>query len=246
MYNQTQNTMAKIYGINGVITGKLGAAVYAVRNGEQISRQYQPVVANPSTPAQVRARAKLKLLSQMSAIMAPVIAIPRRGAVTSRNLFLKRNYAFATYTDNHADVTLQSVQLTESVIALGDFQTVRRDTNTIIANLNPSTVEGAIDRVVYALFAKMSDQSLEFAGSAVVSEPGSRNTWEANLPLRTEEVVIYAYGIRDNSEDARTRFGNLETATAESVAKLLVTSVLTSSDVTLTKTIGTTMAAASE
>ena len=238
--------MAKMYGINGVITGKLGAAVYAVRNGEQISRQYQPVVANPSTPAQLEARAKLKLLSQMSAVMAPVIAIPRRGAMSSRNLFLKRNYSLATYSANQADVTLQSVQLTESVVALGAFQSVRRDAEKIVASLNPSSVEGAINRVVYALFAKMSDNSLEFAGSTVVSAPGVANTWEATLPLRNEEVVIYAYGIRDNTEAAKAKFGNLEAETAESVAKLLVSSVLTSSDVTLTKTIGTTINAAGE
>ena len=228
------------------MTGKLADTVMSVRNGEQIARKYQPIVANPSTPAQIEARAKLKLLSQMSAIMAPVIAIPRRGAMSSRNLFLKRNYSFATYSANQADVALQSVQLTESVVALGDFQSVRRETSKILVSLNPSSVEGAINRVVYALFAKMSDNSLEFAGSAVVNEPGANNGWEANLPLRNEEVVVYAYGIRDNTEAAKTKFGNLEAATAESVAKLIVTSVLTSSDVTLTKTIGTTMNAAGE
>ena len=53
--------MAKMYGFSGKVTGKKGDAVFAVRNGEQIIRQYNPIVANPSTQKQVDARAALKL-----------------------------------------------------------------------------------------------------------------------------------------------------------------------------------------
>ena len=146
MYNQNLNTMAKIYGINGVITGKLGAAVYAVRNGEQISRQYQPIVADPKTQGQIAARAKLKLLSQLSAAYAPIIAIKRKGSVTARNMFLKRNYEFANYAGQQADITLADVQLTNSSVSLAGFSVDRSGANMAL-ELN-NDMGNSIDRVV--------------------------------------------------------------------------------------------------
>ena len=53
----------KLNGIVGKGTGKLGASVFAISGGEQIVRQYNPVVSNPNTDAQVAQRAKLKLMS---------------------------------------------------------------------------------------------------------------------------------------------------------------------------------------
>ncbi len=58
--------MAKIYGMNGVATGRRGNDVFAVTNGTQIVRQYQPVVANPRTDAQLRQRAKMNTAGRFS------------------------------------------------------------------------------------------------------------------------------------------------------------------------------------
>ena len=110
--------MAKIYGLFGSMTGKVADVVMSVRNGEQIARKYQPIVTNPNTPAQVEARAKLKLMSQLSAVMASVIAIPRKGNVSSRNGFVKKNYQSLTYASQQADIALANVQLTDSVVAM--------------------------------------------------------------------------------------------------------------------------------
>lgn len=52
----------------GQFRGKLGAVVYAVRNGQQIVRAYQPVVANPKSTAQSIQRAKGNLAGRISAI----------------------------------------------------------------------------------------------------------------------------------------------------------------------------------
>lgn len=58
--------MAKLYGINGKITGKVGNTVFAIDGGIQVARQYNPVVANPRTPAQVTRRNIVSLAGQMS------------------------------------------------------------------------------------------------------------------------------------------------------------------------------------
>lgn len=239
MYNQNLNTMAKIYGINGVITGKLGAAVYAVRNGEQISRQYQPIVADPKTQGQIAARAKLKLLSQLSAAYAPIIAIKRKGSVTARNMFLKRNYEFANYAGQQADITLADVQLTNSSVSLAGFSVDRSGANMAL-ELN-NDMGNSIDRVVYVVVKKTSGQELLIAGSKVVDFAEDGGTFATTMPKITGEIVVMAYGIRLNTEAARVAFGNLTAPTAQEVARLLVTMTNADTALTLTETRGLQM-----
>lgn len=234
--------MGKIYGINGVITGKVGAAVYAVRNGEQILRQYQPVVGNPKTSGQIAARAKLKLLSQLSAIYAPIIAIKRHGSITARNMFLKRNYEFAGYANDQADITLADVQLTNSAVALAGFQVDR--TGTDMSLMLTENMGNSIDRVVYVIVRKTSGQELIIANSKVVEFAEGDGTFQTTVPKVTGEIVVMAYGIRLNNAAARIAFGNLTAPTAQEVARLLVTMTNAETALTLTETRGLQMAAA--
>lgn len=226
--------MAKIYGLQGVMTGKLANTVMAVRNGEQIARKYQPVVFNPSTEAQVAARAKLKLMSQLSAVMAPVIAIPRRGPVSSRNIFTKINYAAATYENSEADIELSAVKLTDSVVSLPALLVDATGANVVVklAAASPS-----LSRVIYVIFVKQSDNTLRLLNSSVNSDPGAANDFPTEFSSTTgQKYVIYAYGVRDNTAAARAKFGDLTVPTAESVAKIITTRQLTEADITLTET----------
>lgn len=52
----------------GQFRGKLGAVVYAIVNGKQIVRAYQPVVSNPKSAAQMIQRAKGNLAGRISKI----------------------------------------------------------------------------------------------------------------------------------------------------------------------------------
>lgn len=225
------------------MTGKLADTVMSVRNGEQIARKYQPVVFNPSTPAQIAQRAKLKLLSQMSAVMAPVIAIRREGSVSSRNLFTKKNFPLVTYSSDTASVDIASVQLTSSVVGLGTVELARVE-DGILAYIITSEAPTDVDRVVYSLFEKGSDNKLRFVGSLVANSEGATFDWQVKFPLRETELVVLAYAVRDNTEAARATFGNMQAVTAEEIAKLLVTRTLTETDVTLTETRGYQLAAA--
>lgn len=226
------------------MTGKLADVVMAVRNGEQIARKYQPVVSNPSSAAQIAQRAKLKLMSQLSAVMAPVIAIPRQGSVSSRNLFTKKNIRNAAYSDNTASIQLEGIQLTTSVVSLVDVYGARdAETGNVTGYL--TALQSDINRVVYAFFHKQADNTLRFISSQVVSEMGtSAAPWGTNeVSAPAGDVLILAYGVRDNNENARAIFGNMQAPTAQDIANLIVTRTLTESDVTLTETKGHTIAA---
>lgn len=245
---KTYTKMSKIYGLFGAMTGKVADVVMSVRNGEQIVRKYQPVVSNPNTPGQIQARAKLKLMSQLSAVMAPVLAIPRVGSKSSRNIFVSTNYGNVSYAEetNTASINLVGVQLTRSVLPIGGFNSAAREQDGVHVNLVNDLIPADVSRVVYAMFAKGADDSLEYRGSGVSSSRGDgQAAFGAILPNENRSFVVYAYGIRDNTEYARVTFGNLATPTAENVAKLIASRTLLETDITLTKTTGIQMAAVS-
>lgn len=230
--------MSKIYGLFGAMTGKLADTVMVVRNGQQIARKYQPVVFNPSSQAQIAQRAKLKALSQLSAVIAPAIAIPRVGSVSSRNLFTKLNFKNVSYANNTAEVNLPLVQLTSSVVALPTVVATNTAGNITVGLSVPPT---DVNRVVYVALVREADNRLRYGGSVVVSEPGTNGTYDGEVNIRSSrDAFILAYSVRDNSENARVMFGNLESATATTVASLIVTRTLTEADITLSETRGAT------
>lgn len=216
------------------MTGKLADTVMSVRNGEQIARKYQPVVFNPSTPAQVATRAKLKLASQLSAVMAPYIALRKEGSVSSRNMFVKENYQFLTFSDNTAAAQLENIQLTKSVVSLPGI-TAAVSAGNISVQLNAAATD--LSRVVYVAFVRTDDNKLRYNGSTVVSIPGSGSTFAGTIFAQEEATsIVYAYGLRDNTDAARVVFGNMSLPTSVQVANLIVTRTLTETDVTLTET----------
>lgn len=231
--------MAKIYGLFGSMTGKLADTVMSVRNGEQIARKYQPVVFNPSTPAQIAQRAKLKLLSQLSASLAPIIAIKREGSVSSRNLFTKRNHEYAGYAEGEAFITLADVQLTKSSVSLAGFQ-IDRSGASMALELEES-MGNNIDQVVYVVMRKTGNNELLIADSKVVGLSEGGGTFPTTMPKVEGEIVAMAYGIRLNTPSARVKFGNLTVPTAQEIAKILVTMNNIDTDVTLTETRGLQM-----
>lgn len=231
--------MAKIYGLFGAMTGKVADAVMVVRNGEQIVRKYQPVVTNPQTAAQVAARAKLKLMSQLSAIMSPVIAIPKMGGVSSRNMFVKENYALSSYSSSTASINFADIQLTKSVVSLPAVSALRGESLITLSIVETPMV----DRVVYAVFEKLPNNSLRLVTTKTSAVDPDNPNGATSVPNIPAPLVIYAYGIRLNSDKAKAVYGNVEAPTAEVFARLVVTRTLTEVDVTLTSTVSTALAA---
>lgn len=231
--------MAKVTSIQGKAVGKVGSVVYAVSGGQQIAREYQPHVANPSTEGQVNNRSRFKLLSQLSASLKPVIAIRKEGLVSARNQFTSINYGATSYASETAQINLNVVQLTKSNTAFVGFNANRTGGSNIVVKLNEAAP--ALDRVVYAAYIKRTDGSLLMLDSVVTEQAGADNKFETNLAYSAESVVVYAYGIRDLEAGMSAKFGNLNAPTAENVAKLIVSSTENMSGVSLTKTAGLTM-----
>ena len=225
----------------GKQSGKLGQSVLSTRYGEQIQRAYVKEIANPKTEAQVATRSRFKLASQLSAVMADVIAIPRVGSKTGRNQFVSATMDITSEAAGVAQVDLNSVQLTKSQRGLIGFTATRDTTNDKISIALKGANGSELSRVVYVAFEKQNDGSLVQLASQVVSTPGANNTFPADLKGSTKSVVVYAYGMTDKDGATSVKFGNLNAPTAEQVAKLLTTSSDTLSGVSLTKTNGATM-----
>lgn len=131
-------------GLTGKLSGKMGSAVFRVRNGAQVVTQYNPIVKNPDTAGQQEARAKFKLLSQLGAIMESgfgTMAVTKRAgksAPTQRNAFMQLNYPLVMVdmgadVPERAKIMLDKIQLTKSDRSLGDMSTT--STNVIVNNI---------------------------------------------------------------------------------------------------------------
>lgn len=241
----------------GKTTGKVGGLVYATSGGEQIVREYNPSVANPSTTAQVNQRARMKLMSQLSAALAPVVAMTKDGLVSKRNKFVKKNFGSSYALNGVAQISYENIQLTEGSTGLPQ----------IVVNVNVQAIgdPGAyfatapsvnISRVVYCVFGKSQENRLEFLFSRIVTERGEGTAASpyflvdlADLPVTrvddeitfAGEYVIYAYGMSDTSERATARYGNLNVQNASDIATLVANRTITFEDYQFTQTRGTTV-----
>lgn len=232
--------MGKLTNLNGKATGKIGAIVYSVSGGQQIAREYQPIVANPNTQPQVENRSKLKLLSQLSANYADSIAIRKVGMISPRNSFISTNYPQAVINGSTVDINLNRVQLTKSNVPMIGFSADRSSGTKIAVVLNESGA-AQFDKVVYCAFRKTTSGNLMAAGSVVVEVAGDAGTFAGELPYTADAVVLYAYGVKINSGKANAAFSNLNAPTAEQVAKLYTTSSEVAAGTTLSQTAGCTM-----
>ena len=227
----------KLHGIGGVGTGKLGSMVYSVRNGQQIVRQYNPIVANPSTAAQVEVRSKMKLMSQLAAIVAPVIAISADGLKTKRNLFISRNYNLSSYEDETAQIDMAGIQLTKSNTAFPDFEVDRSSGNSIAVHLSEDATN-LFDRVIYCAVISQADGSLRLWDDVLVTEAGAGGLFPAVLPYTPNAIAVYGYGIRANNDDAKAAYADLKSGDAGKLAQILTSRNATLEAVTISETKG--------
>lgn len=227
----------KLTGLTGTGSGKLGSSVFSVHAGEQVVRQYQPVVTNPSTQTQVNNRARLKLISQLSAVMGDVIAIPRKGNVTSRNLFVSDNYQFTQALNGVATVDLSAIGLTRGGVQIPYINAERVDTTSIDVAL-ADKADQIVDRVIYVMFYRNRSGELQLADSAVVETAGADGKFPYSFGYIAQDVVVYAYGIFDKNTKATAKFGNYAVETGTQVASLISDRKVSDKDYLISKTQG--------
>lgn len=232
--------MAKQTSLFGKISGKIGSVVFSTSGGETISREYNPHVANPSTMAQVNQRARLKLMSQLSASLAPVIAIPKQGLVSSRNAFTKLNFGASYASNGSAQITYENVQLTNGNAGLPSIVATRAQESGITIQL-AENASNAVDRVVYIMYRKTSEQTLQLVQSIIVESAGVSGSFAGSMVFTEGDLVFYAYGMKDLNANASAAYGNMAVANAVDVARLVATRKVDNSSYQFTQTRGATM-----
>lgn len=232
--------MGKLTSLNGKVTGKIGAIVYSVSGGQIIGREYNPNVANPNTVSQMNQRARLKLGSQLAAALAPVIAIPKNGLQSSRNLFIKKNMDEIIANNGTAQIIYENIQLTAGNAGLPTIVVARDAANKLTIKLQEDAAS-AVSRVVYIVYRKTAENTLQYMASVITSEAGEDGLFATEIANMAGELVIWAYGMKDMSASASVKYGSYSVANGEDLAKLLMSRTLSSSDYQFTRTRGTTL-----
>lgn len=241
--------MGKVTSLYGKTTGKIGSIVFSTSGGETIAREYNPHVSNPSTMPQVNQRARLKLMSQLSACLAPSIVMQKSGLVSRRNKFTKKNMDACYASNGVAQITYENVQLTEGSAGLPQIAAiVGTDEQTGYRTLSvylPTRPAANISRVVYALYAKTDEGRLTLIVSKISSTFEQEGSYfVASFPEYENvnaECVIYAYGMCDTSESASARYGNLNVSSGEDIATLVANRTINYEDFQFTQTRGATL-----
>ena len=231
--------MAKLAGLFGKATGKKGDAVLAVTKGEQIMRQYNPIVSNPNTDKQVAARAKMKLMSQLSAVLANVIAIRKEGGKSPRNIFNSINYNLCSFDGTAAAINMAPVQLTKSSKGMSDFSADRSSGVSLNCALNEVTDQ--LDAVVYVVVKIYDDKSMRVLDSEMATRETGMSDFSVKMDYVTGSIVVYAYGIVYNGSSAKAKYENIEGDAAEHVAELFTSRATSIMSSVMTETVGLTM-----
>ena len=226
----------KLYGLFGKGSGKLGSSVFAISSGEQIVREYNPVVENPNTPAQVEQRAKFKLLSQIAATLASIIVIAKQGLISSRNRFIGLNIGKATYADDKASINVQNIDITGGSAAMQDFEILAEaQGQTPVRLISPAASD--ITAVVYAVVGVDANSQLIVRNSKVVTAPGENRKFDTTLANVPQPAYIFAYGIKGDVAGALAEYGDYEAPEADVIASLIANRSTKAGTLTFTKTV---------
>lgn len=232
--------MARINSIIGKVTGKIGGMVFSSTGGEVIAREYNPNVANPNTTAQVNQRAKLKLLSQIAAALAPVIVIPKEGLKSSRNLFIKKNFSSVDAESGIAQVTYENLQITAGNAALPAIHILRSQQGGVQVYLE-ERCDAAVTRVVYIMYKKTSEKTLQYMQSVIAETATADGTFPAQMLYVEGDIVIFAYGMKDLNGKATANYSNYAVESGLDIAKLAMSRQMNLKDYQFTMTRGTTL-----
>lgn len=223
--------MAKIQGLTGKMSGKMGSVVFRVRQGEQIVTQYNPIVKNPNTQAQSTQRVAFKLMSQLAAVMASaIINRPARQGQSARNRFVQQNFPLVTADAENAKVKMDRLQLTSSSTYLGEIG---------IEN-NVVTVEEIPANVTKVRFVEVSYPQAGDMSRPVVTTLREVDVVENEASFTANEgSTILAYGLIPTSGAAKVALDNMGVTSDEPfVAQVNLERLVSTGQVAVTETLG--------
>lgn len=213
--------MAKLYGIGGFATGKKGDTVFAVRNGVQIIRQYNPDIKDPDTASQREVRAKFKLMSQLADTYSPLLLFRRKKMVSPRNQFIKKNFPLAYYESDTAHLMVQYLQLSDGFRFCPHFEVDRSDGEQINVRLLENAV-GYLSGVCYSAVTVAQNGNIEVLDSILVTDAGVQGQFNGVLQYSDSAIDVYAVGIYNlNVNRLYARYGEIEGNAASFLAELM-------------------------
>ena len=223
--------MAKMQGLAGKMSGKMGSVVFRVRAGEQIVTQYNPIVKNPNTQAQSKQRVAFKLMSQVAAAMASaIINRPARQGQSARNRFVQQNFPLVDGDASIAKIQMDSLQLTSSATYLGSIS--ESNGNVTINNI-PANIMKV--RFVIVSYPDHGDKSKPVVRE-IIDE--SVNEGLANINAQPNETVL-AYGLIPTSGAARVALDDMGVESSEPfVAQVILDRLLSTGQIAVTETLG--------
>lgn len=233
--------MAKAMAARSKWSGKNGADVYSVVGGIQIIRSRAERVSNPSTAGQVNQRARLKLMSQLAAAIAPIIAYPRVGLSSPRNQFIKANMPYAYVANGVAQITLENIQLTNGTAGLPQVQ-ISREANVGTTVQLAESADASMAAIVYSVYKKTSESYLQLIGSTVQRVAGDGGDFPTVFPYAEGELIVWAYGLKAITPAASAKYANLKFNTGVDVANLVGTRTIDPAEFQFTQTRGTLLA----
>lgn len=199
----------KLSSFVGTGSGRLGGSVWAVRNGEQIVRAYQPKVLNPKSVTQNQQRAKLKVCVQMSAVLGNILYPFKQTApagLSARNMFtadlFKKGAVTFDTESNVARIDKTAIAISPSAIAWARAITNPTYGNGAVTGSVTVLPEYAKEGTVLTV-AVIHNASNSFYVANVGSFPITAEVNQYSLPmgvtLTAEDVVLLLLAVPKES-----------------------------------------------
>lgn len=227
---------------------KAGIITYRVGNN-LLAREYNPRPANPRTDKQVQQRAKIKLLSQIAAVFRPIIAIFPTSGRSSRAIFARLNYPKITASGTTAQIDYSSLAISDSERPITqvakDVALLQSGARKLIGLPEEPTED--IKRVFYYLFSKQDNGKFVFV-DYYMSERRfnpinplffcwANATFEIDEQGKaTQDYVVYAIGMGDNSQQATDYWNSLQVDNLEMLGQIIAEGLITDTDFYFTET----------
>lgn len=134
--------MGKVVGLIGSASGKVGNVVYAVTNGIQTARVYQPNVANPKSKGQTDQRLKMVLAGRLSKIVPGEALLGFLGNNRDRRGKFVSNVAKSAVITTAGGVDTATVALGNILFSEGnlDLHSVSQDVTVSRNPTNPNLI----------------------------------------------------------------------------------------------------------
>lgn len=232
--------MAKVNPTLGKMVGKIGGIVYSVSKGQQVMREKPISVANPQTPAQVAQRSKMKLITQLAAQVSGSIFFAGSGAVSGRNQFVAANLKQAYYSGDKAAIILDNVQLADGNAGIPALH-VARSINQKLQITFTEEVASDIVGIYFCVYKKTDEGRLALYGQKLVREKDETYGFMAEFPTTTDELVVWAVGIKATSSSSKAAYYNFSVSNGVDAASLLSDIMSSTSGLIYSATRGVTL-----